>query len=184
MPESEKLHIYEEATTLFWGLIIVVATAAATYLLADSLMSAGWSISGFKQIIVLVLFSISFVGIFKISDPLLHFTLYIKDETLHIEVEKGEKQVKTISIPLRNIEALKFQPHQPRAKHEALYDFSTGYHLMWRAKAETDYQKLIKLDASYSFTLKVEDITKIIRFIRRFNPEIYVPKEQAQFFDL
>lgn len=184
MPESEKLHIYEEATTLFWGLIIVVATAAATYILANSLMSEGWSISGFKQIVVLALFSISFIGIFKISDPLLHFIIYTEKETLRIEIKKGEHHVKTITIPLHTIEALKFAPHTPRSEHEALFDFSASYHLMWRPEHETSYRKLMDLDAAYSFTLKIEDITEIIRFIRRHNPDIYVPKEQARFFGL
>lgn len=180
MPLSTKLHVYEEATNLFWGLIVVAATGAATYILGNSFISVGWQISGFKQVIVLLLFTLSFIGIFKISDPLLHFVIFIEHATLHVEVHKGEDRIKTIEIALSNIEALKFDPHFSRSKGEAMFDFSTSYHLMWKSATDHSYHKLIDLE-SISFTLKVEDIAKIIRLVREHDPNIEVPTEQQGF---
>lgn len=183
MQLSKKLHIYEEATNLFWGLLVVAATASATYILANTFVSAGWQISGVKQVIVLILFSISFIGIFKISDPLLHFVVFIEQQSLNVEVRKGEEPIKVITIGLDEIETLKFSPHFSRSKGEAMFDFSTSYHLMWRPVHEQAYQLLIDLD-DISFTLKVEDIAKIIRLIREHNPDIKVPAEQEEFFGI
>ena len=183
MSSSKKLRIYEEATNLFWGLIVVVTTASATYILANTFVSSGWQISGVKQVIVLLLFTVSFIGIFKISDPLLHFVIYIENRVLTIEVFKGDDQFKTIEVPLNNIETLKFSPHYSRSSGEALFDFSTSYHLMWRPVDGNNYAKLIDLE-DISFTLKVEDIAKIIRLIREHNPNIGVPAEQREFFGI
>lgn len=168
---------------MYWGLVVIATTASATYILGNAFATSGWQISGFKQLIVLLLFTISFLGIFKISDPLLHFIIFVQDGILNLKVLKGENHIKTIEIQISDIEALKFAPHTPRSKGEAMFDFSTSYHLMWKSSTGNTYKKLIELE-SVSFTLKVEDITKIIRHIRKHNRDIYVPDDQARFFGL
>lgn len=183
MNNSGKLHIYEEASTLFWGLLAVTSTAMATFLLANTFFSAGWSISGFRQLLVLGLFALSFTAIFKVTDPLLHFIIYVDQSQLFIEVFKGEYQLNTITIGLDEIEALKFTSYQERSDYEALYDFSTSYQLMWKGRSGAGWKPLIDLETD-SFTLKVEDIAKIIRYIRRHNPEISVPEEQKTVFNI
>lgn len=183
MENSGRLHIYEETLTLFWGLLVITSTASATYLLANAFFSAGWSISGFRQLIVLGLFALSFIGIFKITDPLLHFIIYTDQKQLHIDIYKGEYHLKTIDIPLKRIDSLKFSSYRERSNYEALYDFSTSYQLMWKSTSGGGWQPLIDLESA-SFTLKVEDIAKVIRYIRRHKPDISVPKEQKTVFNI
>lgn len=179
----KKLHIYEEATNLFWGLIIVVSTTLATYLLANAFISGNWSLSSLNQIVALLLFTLSFVGILKISEPLYHFTFTVETRQLVIHSQKGEQHVHTDKIPLDQIEALKFSPYLPRSKGEALFDFSTNYQVMISKKTGSEYVPLIDLQDA-AFTLKVDDIIKIIRFVKNHQPAVHVPREQAEFFNL
>lgn len=178
---SNYLNIYEEETNLFWGLVILVCTAGGTFLLADSFVTVQWDFTGFSQLFALLLFVISFIGIFKLAEPLYHFTFYVEGETLFIDVKKGEQDIKTITVSLTQIEAMKFAPYYPRSSGEALFDFSTSYHIMWKAENKGDYKKLIDLGQE-SFTLKVEDIAKIIRFIQSHNTRIRVAEEQTDLF--
>ncbi len=181
--KNEKLHIYEEATYLFWGLIVVVSTTLATYILANSFFTEGWAISGLNQILVLLLFTLSFSGIFKLSEPLLHFVFEADRQEVIIHIHKGEEKVAERQIDMDRIAMLRFEPYTPREKGEALFDFSTNYRLMWKAPEDSRYRPLIELE-DISFTLKVEDIAKIIRFLLSYNPEIEVPPQQEILFDL
>ena len=180
---NEKLHIYEEATYLFWGLIIVVSTTLATYLLANAFISHGLSLSSLNQIVALLLFTLSFVGILKVSEPLYHFTFTIENRQLVIHSKKGEQHVHTTEISLEQIEALKFSPYLPRSRGEALFDFSTNYQVMIKKKTQSQYKPLIDLQDA-AFTLKVNDIIKIIRFVKTHQPSVHVPREQAAYFNL
>ena len=180
---SNKLHIYEEETNLFWAPVVVVAAAGATFILSDMFfreVSAYW---GFSQILALLLILLSFYGILKIAEPLYHFIFYLEDNLLTIEAKKGEHHIKTISLNAGEIDSLKFSPSEPRRAGEALFDFSTDYHLMWKPVSGDGYQRLLNLDSAH-FVLKVDDIAKIIRFIRSANPDIFVPHEQASYFNL
>lgn len=178
-----KLHIYEEATYLFWGLIIVVSTTLATYLLANAFLNGGFSFSSLNQIIALMLFTLSFVGILKISEPLYHFTFEIRDKQLVIHTKKGEQHIQTDTIALNRIDGLKFSPYLPRSKGEALFDFSTNYQVMIKRTMGSEYRPLINLEDA-AFTLKVNDIVKIIRFVKKHQPQVHVPREQAEVFNL
>ncbi len=180
---NNELHIYEEATNLFWGLIILVSTTLATYILANAFVTAGWSISSLSQIIALLLITLSFVGILKISEPLYHFIFTVNDQKLKIKSYKGEQHIDTHFIPLHDIEALKFSPFRPREKGEALFDFSTSYQLMIKRVSGAAYSPLIDLEDA-AFTLKVDDIVSIIRFIKKYQPSVSVPREQASFFNI
>ncbi|MDX1585724.1 MAG: hypothetical protein R3222_03235 [Balneolaceae bacterium] len=180
---QRELHIYEEATNLFWGLIILVSTTLATYILANAFVTSGWSVSSLNQIIALLLFVLSFVGILKISEPLYHFVFTVEQKFLQIESYKGEQKISTDRIPLEEIESLKFSPYRPREKGEALFDFSTNYRLMVKKSSQFDYHPLIDLEDA-AFTLKVDDIVKIIRFIKSYRSSVNVPREQAEFFNI
>lgn len=180
---QKELHIYEEATNLFWGLIILVSTTLATYILANAFVTSGWSISSLNQIIALLLFMLSFTGILKISEPLYHFVFTVEEHQLKIESHKGEQKIDTTLIPLTDIEGLKFSPYRPREKGEALFDFSTNYRLMYKKSLESGYRPLIDLEDA-TFTLKVDDIIKIIRFIKSYRSSVSVPREQAEFFNI
>ncbi len=180
---EQKVHIYEEETNLFWGLIILVSTVTGTYVLAGAFTSSQWSNLEFRQLLALFLFIISFIGIFKLAEPLYHFIFNIEDQRLVIEAMKGEQQVKTIIIALNEIDSLKFSPDQPRSRGEALFDFAKNYHLMWRKKGQGRYRKLLDVENA-SFVLKVDDIADIIRFIRRHRQDVHVPRGQAEFFGL
>lgn len=177
------MHIYEEETNLFWGLIIIVSTVMATYVLYGSFTSSSWSNIEFSQLLALFLFIISFIGIFKLAEPLYHFVFFVEENRLIVEAMKGEQQVKNFSIVLDDIESLKFSPDTPRSENEALFDFAKSYHLMWRKRGEGGYRKLLDIEDA-SFVLKVDDIADIIRFIRRHRQDIYVPREQAEYFGL
>ena len=180
---QKELHIYEEATNLFWGLIILVSTTLATYILANAFVTSGWSISSLNQIIALLLFMLSFVGILKISEPLYHFIFTVEEQQLKIVSHKGEQKIDTKMVPLQEIESLKFSPYRPREKGEALFDFSTSYRLMFKRYSEFGYKPLINPEDA-AFTLKVEDIVKIIRFIKSYQSSVSVPREQAEFFNI
>lgn len=181
--ENRQLHIYEEETNLFWAPVVIVATATATYLLSRVFLSDITAFWGVTQIVAILLILLSFYGIMKISEPLYHFSFRLKDSNLIIQAKKGELYIKTINIALQDIEAMKFSSSEPRSPGEALFDFSITYHLMWKPKQGNNYQRLLDLDSA-SFVLKVDDIAKIIRFIRTHNSGIYVPPEQASFFNL
>lgn len=180
---QQELHIFEEETNLFWGLLILVCTATGTYLLAGTFISMNWNLLNTRQVIALLLFLISFWGIFRLSEPRYHFVFRFEDNRLVIEIHKGSMHVDSHSITAGEIESLKFAPDTPRSKKEALFDFSRTYHLMWRKKGEAVYQRILSLESS-RFTLKVDDIAKIMRFIRNHVPDISIPSKQAAYFNL
>jgi hypothetical protein len=179
----KELHVFEESNHLFWGLIILVATALGTYLLAGSFVTMEWYPFNIRQLLALGLFGISFAGIIKLSEPLYHFILYFDEDILLIDIKKGEVKTETLQIPIDHIQHLKFAPHNPRDAHEALFDYSTNYHLLYKKKDDASYYKLLG-DQSASITLKVDDIADIMRFISNRNPDINIPGEQASFFNL
>ena len=179
----KELHIFEESNHLFWGLIIFVCTSFGTYLLAGSFIFIDWNMFNFDQLAALLLFLISFRGIFVLSDPLYHFILYFEEQTLVIETKKGDLDLETQHIPAGNIAAMKFAPHSPRKSYEAMFDFATSYHLLYRERDEMKFKKMIDVENG-SMTLKVDDIAKIMRFVKERNPEIYIPSEQAEFFNI
>lgn len=180
---QNELHVFEESTHLFWGLVILVCTAGGTYLLAGSFTSPGWGPFHLEQLFALGLFVLSFRGIIKLSEPLYHFILYFEDELLVIDIKKGDIQTETLRIPVREIEILKFDPHYPRSSDEALFDFSTSYHLLYRKRGAATFEKLLGAQSA-SITLKVNDIADIMRFITEHNPDITIPHEQATYFNL
>ncbi len=179
----KELHVFEESNNLLWGLIILVATAAGTYLLAGSFVTTDWYPFNIRQLLALGLFGISFAGIIKLSEPLYHFILYFQDNRLIIEIKKGDINTDTFEIPVNAIEQLKFAPHDPRDADEALFDFSTNYHLLYQKKNEKTFHKLLG-DQSAAITLKVDDIADIMRFISNRNPDIQIPSKQAAYFNL
>ena len=179
----KELHVFEESNHLLWGLIILVATAGGTYLLAGSFVTMNWYPFNIRQVLALGLFGISFSGIIKLSEPLYHFILYFDDNLLLIDIKKGDLKTDTLEIPVDSIQQLQFAPHDPRDADEALFDFSTNYHLLYQKKDETSFQKLLG-DQSAAITLKVDDIAKIMRFITNRNPNIKIPSEQATYFNL
>jgi len=183
MIQNQELHIFEESHHLFWGLAILVCTAIGTYLLSGTFLSMDWDFFKLRQLAAILLFIISFYGIFWISDPLFHFSLHFEERILVIEIQKGELPVDTIRIPVDEIEALKFAPHFQRSKNEALFDFSPSYHLLYRKKNSDRFEKLLGVQSS-SITLKVDDIADIMRFITERNPDIKIPREQASYFNL
>jgi len=145
-------------------------------------MAGSWSIAGYTQVISLALFSVGFYGIIRISSPLFHFVISISDSTLIIEIwQEGEQPLDIKNIALQTIDELRIAPHTPRSPNEALFDFSTSYHLLWRPANEEEFCPLIDYDSA-AFTLKVEDIVKIIQFVRRHEPEIKIPAEQTVYF--
>lgn len=178
-----ELHVFEKNNHLVWGLIIFVCSSAGTYLMANSAFFMDWSLFSAKHIGALILLGISFRGIFILSDPLYHFVLYFENRTLVIEINKGEIKQKTQRISVDDFESLKFTPHTPRKSGEAMFDFATSYHLLYRQKGETEYRRLLETESD-SITLKVDDLATIMRFIKDRNSEIYIPDEQARYFNL
>ncbi len=180
---QQELHILEEETNLFWGIIILVCTAGGTYLLAGTFMSMNWNILNFRQFMAVLLFLVSFWAIFRISEPLYHFIFRFKGDILVIDIYKGSLHFDSHRIAADHIEALKFAPDTPRSRKEALFDFSRTYQLMWKKKNDTRFQKMLFIESS-RFTLKVNDIAKIMRFIRDRVPGVRIPPEQESYFNL
>lgn len=180
---QQELHIIEEETHLFWGLAILVCTGAGTYLLTGTFTSMDWNLFSIRQLCALFFFLISFIGIFKLSEPLYHFTFYSDEDMLNVDIKKGTILVDSLNIPLQNIAGLRFAPHTPRSSHEALFDFSRNFHLLLRLKDETSYHKMLDVKSA-NFTLKVDDIAHIMRFIKVRAPHIHIPSEQADYFNL
>ena len=181
--KSEKLYIDEENTHILWGLVAVVSIGMASYILINAFMAGSWEIAGSTQLLSLALFSIGFYGIIRISSPLFHFILFVEENMLHIETWKeGEKPVHVKTLALDNIEALRIAPHTPRSAGEALYDFSTSYHLLYKERESGQYKRLIDPEGE-SFTLRVEDIRKVIRFLRSHGESIDIPEEESLFLN-
>jgi hypothetical protein len=176
----EKIHIDEERTYLIWGLTALISIAAAAYILTDAFTAGGWS-TGYMQLISLALFALGIYGIIRISSPLFHFVLSIDGSTLVIEIQKEEGDPLDVQkIPLDAISELRIAPHTPRSSGEALFDFTTDYHLLYKDKRTSVFQRLIDIKGE-SFTLKVKDIRKIIGFLAVHNPDIFIPKDQVLF---
>lgn len=180
---ESKIHIYEEQTKLLWGLVTLVSTIIATYILAGTFTAPSWANLEMSQLLALGLFVISFIGIFKLAEPLYHFILRANQNVLIIEAMKGDEKIKTLRIELEEINSLRFEPDKPRSKNEAMFDFARDYHLMWQKNGHSEYQKLLDLDEN-DFVLKVDDIAKIMRFISSQNPEISIPDKQASYFGI
>lgn len=179
---ERELHIFEEGAYLFWGLVILVSTAGGTYLLTGSfVIDSHWSI--LRQAAALILFLISFWGIYKVSDSHFHLTLFFEGAMLNILIRKGNLQTNAVTIPVNEIEALKFTSHYPRSSGEALFDFSRSYHLLYRTHTDPTFRRLLDVESG-TITLKVDDIADIMRFITERNPGIHIPKEQAEYFNL
>lgn len=180
-----KLTIYEENTSLMWAPVIVVSAALGTYLLGDILLTEFGGSGTFRHLLVFGLFLLSIYGIVQISEPLYKFVFTTDDydRVLVIRIFKGEHRSGDLRIPFSEIEALKFSSIFPRERGEALFDLSGNYRLLYRKKGERDYRPLLQ-PGTDSFVLKPDDISKVIRFIRSYNPGIYVPEEQANFFDV
>lgn len=179
----KELHIFEKGTHLFWGLVILVCTAVGTYLLAGSFVSMDLDPFKLDQLFALGLFALSFWGIIQLSEPLYHFILYSEDDVLVIDIKKGDIHTDSLRIPFNEIRKIKFAPHHPRSSDEALFDFSTNYHLLYQKSGSTDFEKLLDVQSA-SITLKVDDIAKIMRFISKHNPDVTIPQEQAAYFNL
>jgi hypothetical protein len=176
----ERIHIDEERTYLIWGLTAIISIADASYLLTGAFTAENWS-SGYMLLISLALFAIGIYGIIRISSPLFHFDLYLNDATLIIEIQKGEGQPIDIQqIPLSAISELRITPHTPRSSGEALFDFAADYHLLYKDKRTSGFQRLIDIEDE-SFTLKVKDIRKIIGFLAAQNHDILVPEDSILF---
>jgi hypothetical protein len=178
----EKIHIDEERTWLLWALTSLVSIAAAAYFLFEVFAETHWLIVGYTAFICLILFAIASYGIVRITSPLYHFDLSVKDSTLQIEIRlKGDEPLDVQKIPLKSIRELRIAPHTPRSGNEALFDFATNYHLLYRSDQSGDFQRLIYLEEQ-SFTLKVQDIHKIIAFLTASNHDIVAPGDQLLFF--
>ncbi|MDZ7694455.1 MAG: hypothetical protein U5K69_25590 [Balneolaceae bacterium] len=177
---NSTLTIYEEETNLFWGLIVVAATALATYMLGDAFVDEALLIIGFRQLMSLMLIMLAFIGVLRITDPLYRFELSAKGDMLTIEAFKGEQHVEEFNYNLQEFEELRFAPKNADWPDKALFDFSPSYHILFKSRVTGQFEKLIDL-GDISFTLKVPDIAKIIRFIRRQNSRIRLPEQQEAF---
>ncbi|TYP95299.1 hypothetical protein LX73_0597 [Fodinibius salinus] len=177
---DRELHIIEEQAQLFWALLVFVCTCGGTYLLAGTFIFRSWNFFNLDQLGAIVLFLISFWGIYKITEPRYRFTIYAKKGTLIIEIMKGSLDIDTVHIPIDEIVELKFSPHRRRKENEASYDYSTSFHLMYRTVNSNNFKKVIDVESG-SITLKVKDIAKLMRYIHERNPDITVPESQQYF---
>lgn len=181
---SRKIHIYEENTQILWGVLVIVCLAMATWLLANAFMSGSWRGAGYTQLGSLLLFTISFYGIIRITTPLLHFILAVSGNILTIETwREGSRPMNVQKIDLLSVAELRIAPHTARGQNEAFFDFSPDYHLFYRNRDEAHFRNLIDLEAE-SFTLKVEDLREIISFIRSHNPDIHIPDDPHLFLEV
>lgn len=170
--DDQKIHIYEENINLFWIVLGLITIAGGSYLLADAFFAGSWQWAGIQQISSLILFAIGFYSIIQLTEPLYHFILSTDKEILNVEIWKGQENHRgTNHVPIYEINEVKIISHSPPKENEALFDFSTNYHLLYRTSKEKVYQDLVTLP-NQSFTLKLEDIQKIIRFIKRHNSSI------------
>ncbi len=169
---DSQIHIYEENINLFWGLLGILTIASGTYLLADAFFAGNWKLASIQQIGSIALFAIGFYAIIKLTDPLYHFILSMQDEILCVEIWQGsESHLNTKKIRVNEITDLKAARHTPRKENEALFDFSTNYHLLYRTGKEQVYESLIDLEKQ-SFALKLKDIEKVIKFLKQQNRTI------------
>ena len=181
---NKELHIEEENIQLFWGLIALVSIALATYMLTNAFMAGSWSLAGYAQITSLALFTVGFIAIIKVSSPLYRFVLSVNGSILTIEIwNEGDQPIEVKEKNLADIRELRISPHSPRLPGEALFDFSSSYHLLYRKNESADFKKLMDFEGT-SFTLKVEDIGKIMAFLLLHNPDMYVPENDAIFVQL
>jgi len=179
---ATKIRIDEENIRLFWGLLIVLSLSSAIYLTGDIIWAQPLGAGNMQLILCLIFFVLSFYGIIQISRPLYHFNLLVDQRFLCIQIWKDEDTLlDTQKIPLDDITALRISPYSPRKANEALFDFSTNYHLLYRTVSRPNYLPLITLEGQ-SFTLKVEDIRKIMNFLCTQNPHITIPKDQTGYF--
>ncbi|MDX1670708.1 MAG: hypothetical protein R3211_00100 [Balneolaceae bacterium] len=179
---NHSLTVYEEQPTLIWGLLIIVGTGSATYLLGDAFFSENLFTLGYKQLLALLLIVVAFIGILKISEPRFRFELQVSGDQLEIEAWQETEKISVLRHHLPDIEELYFLPHQPPSEDEALFDFTPNYHLVIK-KQEGKTERLIDL-GKIQFTLRIKDIAKIMQLIRQHRPEISIDQQQADFLNL
>jgi hypothetical protein len=174
--------VYEENRSILWGLAVVVCTAAASIMLGSAFMNNRVLVPGIQQVIALILFMIAFYGIIKISEPLYRIEFEIDEyQQLTIKFFKGEAYIKTNRYRVLKIEEIAFVPDEPPSPQEALFDFSPSYHLTIKLENEPENRKILVADDA-AITLRIDDIAKIVRFIKSHNPGVTMPEYQAQFF--
>jgi hypothetical protein len=109
--------------------------------------------------------------------------LLAESQILTIEIwREGDQPLDVQTFDLPSIQELRITPHAPRSPNEALFDFSSSYYLLYRNDEQDDFYRLIDLEDE-SFTLKVEDLSKIMALIREHNPDIIIPHEQRVYTD-
>ena len=180
---DQPLVVYEEERNLLWGVVIIVSTAFGTYLLGDAFAQDTLFRPGLQQFTALLLFVIAFRGIVKVTEPLYRFEMTVDRGLLLIEAYKGDTHIKTMEYRLERFDSLFFRPRTPPGEDEALFDFTSNYYLVYRDSVTGQTNRLINLEG-VSFTLKVEDIGEIIRFIVKHNPNIRTDEEQARYLNL
>lgn len=180
---AAEIRIYEEHSKLLWSMIVLVGGAFGIVYLNRLLFTEETYMIILHGIISFSAFFFAVKGVLKVAENLYHFVFYVKDKQLHIDVYKGDPFIKNLQYPLAAIDQLSFRSSRRRGPEEALLDYSTSYYLMVKTMDDINPHPMIEVDGNF-FSLKVDDISRIIKYIRRHNPNIDVPEPDRSFLNI
>ncbi|HKJ45587.1 MAG TPA: hypothetical protein VJ991_07150 [Balneolales bacterium] len=175
-----ELTIVEENYKIIWWVLVVVSGGLAAFLLERVFNLQDLTQTITLTIIALVLFSIAFRSIYKISEQLYRFHFSIRGNDITIHIYKGDILYDEQLLHLDDIEILSLKPREKPYPGDALFDFSSNYYLVYKGPDDEEYKEVILSD-DYSFTLRITDIGKIIRLLINQNPRITVAEPYRSF---
>jgi hypothetical protein len=175
-----ELTIVEENYKIIWWVLVVVSGGLAAFLLERVFNLQDLTHTVMLTIMVLVLFSIAFRSIYKISEQLYRFHFSIRGNDITIHIYKGDILYDEQQLNLDDIEILSLKPREQPYPGDALFDFSSNYYLVFKGPDDDEYKEVIRSD-DYSFTLRITDIGKIMRLLISQNPRITVAEPYRSF---
>lgn len=177
---SDEFRVYEEDFKIIWAMTAFGSGLIGIYLLNTSF---GLSSIIFKLTVVifsLVFFTYSFYAAFKAAEDLHEVDFQVVDGLLTIKILKRGEIIKSESLDLDKLRYLLIEPRIKPKSGEAVFDYTSNYFLRFQTVESNDIIPMIDL-GSYTMSLKLEDIERLIHFIQKYQPNINVKAEELDF---
>ncbi len=179
---SDELRVYEEDFKVVWAMLAFASGLIGIFLLNTSFNLFEIFIKLPVILASLIFFTFSFYAAFKAAEDLHEIAMFIQDMELIIRVFKRGEIIKDEKLSLLNIKCFFIEPKIKPKNGEAIYDYTSNYYLKYQTAENSDSQPFIDL-GPYTLTLKLEDIERMIAFIKKYNPHIIVISEEFNFIE-
>lgn len=179
---SDEIKVYEEDFKVIWGMAAFSSGLAGIFFLNMSFSLFEIFIKLPVILASLVCFTFSFYAAFKAAEDLHEIAFHIHDNSIVSRIFKREELVKEETIPLTKIKCFYIEPKIQPKDGEAIYDYTSNYYLKYQTIESSNLLPFINL-GSYTLSFKLEDIEKLITFIQKYNPNIYVISKEFTYME-